>query len=167
MLSTQPDPLPLLHTVLTVKICTYSNQIHQIVIWWIPKPNSCHLPAPPSFLLQITFKNMNVYLHRTWYEGEGCSLPGEAWPTHMDGVKDWACMIWKGCRGTFCFYFRIFKGQLFTTTLKGQCHEIFGYFSWINFSQAPEYTITAISSFFENSRSYLRLKVHHRCRWHR
>jgi hypothetical protein len=87
-------------------------------------PPSC----PPPLLLRTTYKNLNVYLHRTWYEGQGCSLPGEAWPTHMDGVKDWACMIWKGCRGTFCLYFRIFKGQLFTTTLKGQCHEIIGFF---------------------------------------
>ncbi len=30
-----------------------------------------------------------------------------------------------------------------------------------------EYTITAISNFFENSRRYSRLKVHHRCHWHR
>ncbi len=52
--------------------------------------------------------------------------------------------------------------------LKGQCHEIFDlwFFSWISFPQAPECTITAISNFFENSRRYSRLKVHHRCRWH-
>ncbi len=31
------------------------------------------------------------------------------------------------------------------------------------FPQASEYTITAISNFFENSRRYSRLKVHHRC----
>ncbi len=53
--------------------------------------------------------------------------------------------------------------------LKGQCHEIFDFwfFSWISFPQASEYTITAISNFFENSRRYSRLKVHHRCQWHR
>ncbi len=39
----------------------------------------------------------------------------------------------------------------------------FWFFSLISFPQAPEYTYTAISNFFENSR----LKVHHRCRWHR
>ncbi len=54
-------------------------------------------------------------------------------------------------------------------TLKGQCHEIFNFlfFSWISFPQAPEYTFTANSNFFEHSRRYLRLKVHHRCQWHR
>ncbi len=38
--------------------------------------------------------------------------------------------------------------------LKGQCHEIFDFwiFSWISFPQAPEYTIRAVSNFFENSR---------------
>ncbi len=39
-------------------------------------------------------------------------------------------------------------------------------FLWIIFSQAPEYAIRAVSNFFENSRRYLQLKVHHRCRWH-
>ncbi len=53
--------------------------------------------------------------------------------------------------------------------LKGQCHEIFDFwfFSWISFPQASEYTTTAISNFFENSRRYSRLKVHHRCQRHR
>ncbi len=52
--------------------------------------------------------------------------------------------------------------------LMGQCHEIFDlwFFSWISFPQASEYTITAISNFFENSRRYSLLKVHHRCQWH-
>ena len=54
-------------------------------------------------------------------------------------------------------------------TLKGQCHEIFdfSFFSWISFPQAPEYTNRAVSNFFENSRRYSQLKVHHLCRWHR
>ncbi len=53
--------------------------------------------------------------------------------------------------------------------LKGQCHEIFDFwfFSWISFPQASEYTITAISNFFENSRRYSQIKVHHRCQQHR
>ena len=53
--------------------------------------------------------------------------------------------------------------------LKGQCHEIFDFcfFSWISFPQAPEYTNRAVSIFFEYSRRYSQLKVHHRCRWHR
>jgi hypothetical protein len=53
--------------------------------------------------------------------------------------------------------------------LKGQCHEIFDFwfFSSISFPQAYEYTSTAISNFFENSRRYSRLKVHHRCQRHR
>ncbi len=47
--------------------------------------------------------------------------------------------------------------------LKGQCHEIFDFwfFSWISFPQAPEYTIRVVSYFFENSRKYSQLKVHH------
>ncbi len=55
------------------------------------------------------------------------------------------------------------------TFLKGQYHEIFDFwfFSWISFPQAPEYTITAILNFFENSRRYSRLMMHHRCCWHR
>ncbi len=53
--------------------------------------------------------------------------------------------------------------------LKGTCHEIFDFwfFSWINFSQAPEYTTRPVSNFFENSQRYSQLKVDHRCRWHR
>ncbi len=53
--------------------------------------------------------------------------------------------------------------------LKGQCHEIFDFwfFSWISFPQAPDYTNRAISNFFEKSRRYSQLKVHHRCQWHR
>ncbi len=51
--------------------------------------------------------------------------------------------------------------------LKGYCHEIFDFwfFPWISFPQASEFTITAISIFFENSRRYSRLKVHQRHRW--
>ncbi len=53
--------------------------------------------------------------------------------------------------------------------LKGQCHEIFcfWFFSWISFPQAPEYTIRAVSNFFENSRRYSQLKVDHRYQRHR
>ncbi len=53
-------------------------------------------------------------------------------------------------------------------SLKGQCHEIFcfWFFSWISFPQAPEYTIRAVSNFFENSRRYSQLKVDHRYQWH-
>jgi hypothetical protein len=51
-------------------------------------------------------------------------------------------------------------------SLKGQCHEIFDFrfSSWISFPQAPEYSIRAVSNFFENSRRYLQPKVHNRCR---
>ncbi len=57
----------------------------------------------------------------------------------------------------------------FCRSLKGQCHGIFDFrFStWISFPQAPDYSIGAVSNFFENSRRYSQLKVHHRCRWHR
>ncbi len=52
--------------------------------------------------------------------------------------------------------------------LKRQCHEIFdcSFSTWISFPEAPDYTIRAVSYFFENSRRYSELKVHHRCRWH-
>ncbi len=62
-----------------------------------------------------------------------------------------------------------FGHRLTAYHLQGQCHEIFDYwfFSWISFPQASEYTITAISNFFENSQRYSRLKVHHRCQRHR
>ncbi len=53
--------------------------------------------------------------------------------------------------------------------LKGQCHEIFcfWFFSWISFPQASDYTLRAVSNFFENSRRYSQLKVCHRCQRHR
>ncbi len=52
--------------------------------------------------------------------------------------------------------------------LKGQCHKIYDFlvFSWISFPQASEYTSTAFTNFFANSRRYSRLKVHHRCQRH-
>ncbi len=40
-------------------------------------------------------------------------------------------------------------------------------FTWISNPQVPEYTIRAVSFFFENSRRYSQLKVHHQRRWHR
>jgi hypothetical protein len=53
--------------------------------------------------------------------------------------------------------------------LKGQCHEIFCYwfFSSTSFPQASDYTIRAVSNFFENSRKYSQLKICHRCQRHR
>ncbi len=52
--------------------------------------------------------------------------------------------------------------------LKGQCHEIvdFRFFSWFSFPQAPEYTTSVVSNFFENSRRYSQLEVHQWCPWH-
>ncbi len=52
---------------------------------------------------------------------------------------------------------------------KGQCHEIFcfRFFSLITFPQAPKNDIRVISNFFENSRRYSQVKVHHRCQRHR
>ncbi len=54
-------------------------------------------------------------------------------------------------------------------SLKGQCHEIFcfSFFSWISFPPAPEYPIRTVSNFFENSRRYSQVKVHHRYQRHR
>jgi hypothetical protein len=51
-----------------------------------------------------------------------------------------------------------------TSFLKGQCHEIFRFwfFSWFSFPHAPDYTIRAVSNFFENSPRYSQLKVCHR-----
>ncbi len=53
--------------------------------------------------------------------------------------------------------------------LKGQCHEIFcfWFFSWISFPPAPEYPIRTVSNFFEKSRRYSQVKVHHRYQRHR
>ncbi len=54
--------------------------------------------------------------------------------------------------------------ELVLLQLMGYCHEIFNFrfFSWISFSQAPEYP--AVSNYFENLRRYSQLKVHHWCR---
>ncbi len=40
-------------------------------------------------------------------------------------------------------------------------------FSWISFSQAPEFNIRVVANFFEISWRYSQLKVHHQCCWHR
>ncbi len=50
-----------------------------------------------------------------------------------------------------------YSAGLSRDVLKGQCHEIFGirFLSSISFPQAPEYTIMAITNFFENSWGYL------------
>jgi hypothetical protein len=40
---------------------------------------------------------------------------------------------------------------------------VFWFFSWIGFLQAPEYTIRTVLNFFQNSRRYSQLKVHHWC----
>ncbi len=61
------------------------------------------------------------------------------------------------------------KSKRHHPVLKGQCHEIFcfRFFSWITFPQAPENNIRIISNFFENSRRYSQVKVHHGCQRHR
>ncbi len=53
-----------------------------------------------------------------------------------------------------------FHVYCFRKQLKGQCREIFNcwFFSWISFPQAPEYTIRAVSNFFEHSLRYLQHK---------
>jgi hypothetical protein len=56
----------------------------------------------------------------------------------------------------------------YSQSLKEQCHEIFELgFSWIRFPPTSEYPNRTVSNFFENSRRYSQLKVHHRCCWHR
>ncbi len=40
-------------------------------------------------------------------------------------------------------------------------------FLWISFPPAPEYPIKTVSNFFENSRRYSQVKVHHRYQRHR
>ncbi len=59
----------------------------------------------------------------------------------------------------------LYLSTMTITILKGQCHEIFcfWFFSWISFPPAPEYPIRTVSNFFENSRRYSQVKVHHRC----
>ncbi len=63
-----------------------------------------------------------------------------------------------------CFVEKFFWPML----LKGQCHEIFCF--WFFYESvsppAPEYPIRTVSNFFETSRRYSQVKVHHRCRWH-
>ncbi len=76
---------------------------------------------------------------------------------------------WSFCYEKMEFYnFTFFLAQC--NILKGQCHEIFCFcfFSWIGFPPAPEYPIRTVSNFFENSRRYSQVKVHHqyqRQRW--
>ncbi len=64
---------------------------------------------------------------------------------------------------SLCFF------SLWVAILKGQCHEIFcfWFFSSTSFPPAPEYPIRTVSNFFENSRRYLQVKVHHRYQQHR
>ncbi len=40
-------------------------------------------------------------------------------------------------------------------------------FLWISIPPAPEYPIRTVLNFFENSRRYSQVKVHHRYQWHR
>ncbi len=40
-------------------------------------------------------------------------------------------------------------------------------FLWKSFPPAPEYPIRTVSNFFENSRRYSQVKMHHRCQRHR
>ncbi len=63
----------------------------------------------------------------------------------------------------------LYSVQYRSILLKGQCHEIFcfRFFSWITFPQAPDNNIRIISNFFESSRRYSQVKVHHRCQRHR
>ncbi len=52
---------------------------------------------------------------------------------------------------------------------KGQCHEIFcfWFFSMNQFPPAPEYPISTVTNFFQSSRRYSQVKVHHRYQQHR
>ncbi len=51
--------------------------------------------------------------------------------------------------------------------LKGQRDFMSLFFAWISFPPAPEYSIRTVSNFFENSRRYSQVKVHHRYQRHR
>ncbi len=79
--------------------------------------------------------------------------------TDMYPIYTWRGPIWV----------RLSWYKNFTYALKGQCHEIFcfWFFSWITFPQAPDNIIWIVSNFFENSRRYSQVKVHHRCQRHR
>ena len=53
-------------------------------------------------------------------------------------------------------------------SIKGVWHEIFDFrfFSWIRVPWAHEYSLGAVSNFFENSRRYSRMNFYHRCQRH-
>ncbi len=55
-------------------------------------------------------------------------------------------------------------GKLKGTVSREFC---FRFFSWITFPQVPKNDIKVISNFFENSRRYSQVKVHHRYQRHR
>ncbi len=53
-------------------------------------------------------------------------------------------------------------------TLKAVLYESFDFRFFMNqFLRASEYTVGAISNFYENSQKYLEVKVNHRCQRHR
>ncbi len=95
------------------------------------------------------------------------------WDGGWGSRQRWACWrpqigrCWRGSPQWTAPYLE--QRDVTTEELKGQGHEIFcfKFFSWITFSEAPENNIRVISNFFENSRRYSQVKVHHRCRWYR
>ncbi len=65
----------------------------------------------------------------------------------------WAELIWLLTRSCAKSQFTSYAMEnLCLMVLKGQCHEIFDFFSRISFPQAPEYTIKALSIFFAKIR---------------
>ena len=58
------------------------------------------------------------------------------------------------------YHYQLIKG----TVSRDFC---FWFFSRISFPPAPEYPIRTISNFFENSRRYSQVKVHHQYQRHR
>ncbi len=120
---------------------TYFYSTPMCTLWLCPLP-----PYPPTFYLSFAVLTVHRILHSQYAQS------------------------FHNLHSFQFFYVKKHRAlEIYRYTLKGQCHEIFDFwfFSWISFPQASEYTITAISNFFENSRRYSRLQVHHRCQRHR
>ncbi len=146
--------------------------------WWFPMPfksfPACYTNKNfvfASLNLLTNFENVywdpcQNFLHCDWsmFSSVNTSLAAMKMRQKIYLSQVAVSMISQGHRRLpVCIFMQNPRFRIFE--LKGQCPEIFDFcfFSWISFPQASEYTTTAISNFFENSR----LKVHHRCQRHR
>jgi hypothetical protein len=87
--------------------------------------------------------------------------------TYLSLLTVFLLFVWKV---SSCLYSLTFKIKIaHRCILKGQCHEIFDFW-FFHESVSPKHLsipLWPVRIFFENSRSYSRLKVHHRCQRHR